>query len=54
LYKKKYINTPKQEEIFETPAENNETPITTPTKYTTNNTYMDKTQFRDNIGGLGI
>jgi hypothetical protein len=30
-----------------------ETPIT-PTKYTTNNTYMDKTQFRDNIGGLGI
>ena len=58
LYKKKYISTPKQEEIFETPAENNETPITTPvvtpTKYTTNNTYMDKTQFRDNIGGLGI
>lgn len=30
-----------------------ETPIT-PTKYTTNNTYMDKTQFRDNIRGLGI
>ena len=54
LYKKKYISTPKQEEIFETPAENNETPVIIPTKYTTNNTYMNKTQFRDNIGGLGI